>query len=220
VTTREPAAALSICLKKSRVWRFFEQTALTQNMRALSSEIEFADWLLRIGEGREPTIDNDSLVHLPDQCMLDNQQEIIDFVFGRGQIDPEVLSNQNRAILCPKNVDTLVINEIVLERLLGIKFTYFSADHVLRESEDGEEFPMEMANSMTPNGMPPHSLNLKVGAVVILLKNMCTSEGLCNGTRMRVDRMNQLTVTATILYGPHGGKQFTIPRVVFPSLFD
>ena len=36
-------------------------------------------------------------------------------------------------------------------------------------------------NSITPTGMPPHKLNLKVGFTVMLLRNLCSKRGLCNG---------------------------------------
>lgn len=38
----------------------------------------------------------------------------------------------------------------------------------------------------TPSGMPPHRLRLKVGAFIILLRNMAVECGLCNGSRLRV----------------------------------
>lgn len=32
--------------------------------------------------------------------------------------------------------------------------------------------PIEFVNSLTPNGLPPHKLILKVGVIVILLRNL------------------------------------------------
>uniref|UniRef100_A0A0L8H4R2 DNA helicase Pif1-like 2B domain-containing protein n=1 Tax=Octopus bimaculoides TaxID=37653 RepID=A0A0L8H4R2_OCTBM len=46
-------------------------------------------------------------------------------------------------------------------------------------------------NSLTLSGMPPHRLNLKVGAIVMLLRNLSISQGYCKGTRMKVKRLHE-----------------------------
>lgn len=40
--------------------------------------------------------------------------------------------------------------------------------------------------SLTPSGLPSVLLNLKAGCIVMLLKNLCSSDGLCNDTRLVV----------------------------------
>ena len=58
-------------LKKSPLWNLFQQFHLVTNMRANQDENyrEFADWLLRIGNGREPT-DDDENITLPQQVLV------------------------------------------------------------------------------------------------------------------------------------------------------
>ena len=73
-----------------------------------------------------------------------------------------------RAILTPTNIDSLAINEQVLERLPGDVKIYLSADTI--ETDDLNEiniFPVEILISLTPSGMAVHSLTLKIGAVII-----------------------------------------------------
>ncbi|GFY21653.1 hypothetical protein TNCV_1167981 [Trichonephila clavipes] len=41
-------------------------------------------------------------------------------------------------------------------------------------------------SSPTPSGMPPAKLNLKLGSIVMLLRNVYITDGLCNGTRLSV----------------------------------
>lgn len=59
---------------------------------------------------------------------------------------------------------------------------YYSNDSV--ECADGTMYPIEFLNSLRLSGMPAHKLVLKVGAPIILLRNLQPSGGLCNGTRL------------------------------------
>ncbi|GBO40095.1 hypothetical protein AVEN_68650-1 [Araneus ventricosus] len=78
-----------------------------------------------------------------------------------------------KAILCPKNEDSLKINERVLKKLPGQNKTYFSADSIICEDqEEQNNFPLDFINTLPPSGMPPHELTLKVGAVIMLLRNL------------------------------------------------
>ncbi len=56
---------------------------------------------------------------------------------------------------------------------------------------------------------------MKVGAMIILLKNWSLKEGLCNGTRMRVTQLNQHSIKAAVLRGPNKDKEFLFNRVTF-----
>ncbi len=46
-------------------------------------------------------------------------------------------------------------------------------------------------NTIILASMPPHRLALKVGVLVILLKNLDVASGLCNGTRLIIWRLAQ-----------------------------
>ena len=74
---------------------------------------------------------------------------------------------------------------------------------------------MENANLLTPNSFPEFRLKLKVGCLVILLKNISVSDGLCNGTRMCIQQCGRTFVVASILFGDKAGRTFTFCRSVF-----
>jgi hypothetical protein len=132
-------------------------------------------------------------------------------------------------ILSPRNTDIHDINRKVLNAFPGEETVYCSADSVVYEAgADGhhhgqlpdpqapgriEEIPVEFLNTLAPNGLPIHKLRLKIGAPVMILRNLSVEQGLCNGTRAVVVRMNNRVVEARILGGEHNGSIVLIPRL-------
>ena len=65
--------------------------------------------------------------------------------------------------------------------------------------------------------MPPHSLTLKVGFPVMLLRNIAPEKGLCNGTRLIVTKLRAHVVEAKIAVGSYAGQTAFIPRIDLDS---
>ena len=150
-------------LKKSPLWNLFQQFRLVTNMRANQDENyrEFADWLLRIGDGREP-IDEDENITLPHQVLLQSNDlsDLIDFTYPQGP-NGDPLYMAKRCCLTPKNIYSHIINDLVLDRLPGNKRTYLSVDSVVTDDQHiRAAVTIEFLNSMTPSGMPLHKLDL------------------------------------------------------------
>ena len=77
---------------------------------------------------------------------------------------------------------------------------------------------MDFLNSITPNGIPPHMLKVKINCPVILLRNIDPNNGLCNGTRLMVRSFQDNAIDAEIVGGQHAGSRVFIPRIpVSPS---
>ena len=55
----------------------------------------------------------------------------------------------------------------VLDKLPGDKTVYTGADSIKCDNEEEQlNYQVEFLNSLTPSGMPPHLLKLKIGAIV------------------------------------------------------
>jgi hypothetical protein len=69
-------------------------------------------------------------------------------------------------------------------------------------------------NTITLVGMPPHHLALKVGVLVILLRNLDATSKLCNGTCLIIWRVTRRLIVTQIIGGTHAGNIVNIPRIM------
>ena len=214
------AKSVGLCIKNCpEIWGKVRNFSLAENMRA-SEDPKFSEWLLNIGNGDHecPVGGPLDYAKIPDNVILKgNVDDLISYAFNvkKGEdITPEMISsNFNSAILTPLNEDTDRINLQVLERMTGKRKTYCSADKMLSDDAQVDElYPIENINNKTPQGFPQHILTLKVGSIVMCLKNIGIHLGLCNGTRLKVLNLYQELIECEILYGRHRGKKYYVSR--------
>ena len=141
---------------------------------------DHADFLLRVGEGKESVVDDDNLmegsIKIPEQYVLetngdnedDDMKNLLKFVYPEIFQDiSEVEIDHERAILCPLNKDANQVNEEALKILaenntsLGIN-SYLSADTVDANSKDtlASFLSTEFINTLNPPGLPSHFIKL------------------------------------------------------------
>lgn len=73
-------------------------------------------------------------------------------------------------------------DEKFLDKLSGELYTYDSIDAVENNAEKEHHFPQEFLHSLMPSGLPPFTLCLKVGAPIVLLRNLYSASEEINGT--------------------------------------
>lgn len=220
---------VSASLKHSFLWSKVKVLKLTENMRA-HGDPEFSAWVLSIGNG--VGIQPNGNVKLPSQMCINVAYQAnataaakeaagVDALIK--EIYPELDSLHDdeyflgRNILSARNDDVDSINSRMLEMLPGQALEFSSADSVhFEEGADGGEpmhYPVEYLQSLTPSGLPLGKLKVKIGCPLMLLRNLDPSEGLCNGTRLRLQRTTNRVLECRILGGNHAGKIAFVPRI-------
>ncbi|CAB3244972.1 unnamed protein product [Arctia plantaginis] len=179
VISRSTAAdEINACLKSSNLWRYVKKLQLTTNMRVAllndTSAEDFSEQLLTIGNGQVPVDESSGLISFPNNfCnFVSSKDELINNVF------PDIISNyennewlSDRAILAAKNKDVDDLNYIIQNKIIGTMHSFKSIDCVTNEDE-ATNYQIEFLNSLDVPGLPPHNLRLKVGSVVIMLRNI------------------------------------------------
>ena len=118
----------------------------------------------------------------------------------------------DRAILTPKNEQATEIHSKIIKLIKSEEKNYFSINAGLND-DDKLHYPTEFLNSLEGPGLPQHELQLKIGAPIMLLRNL-NPPTLCNGTRLRIKKMHKNLIEAEILTGNGAGETVYLPRIM------
>ncbi|XP_076914092.1 uncharacterized protein LOC143572971 [Bidens hawaiensis] len=193
VTNGTRSECVNSCIISSYIWSTCKVLKLTKNMRLTvgcrSSGVEnikeFADWLLNIGEGN-----------------------------AWGPNDGE----SDRGLLAPLNEVVQEINERMLALFPGEEVEYLSSDSLaecenVSDDFDPQLYSPDLLNGLKMSGMPNHRLVLKVGVLIMLLRNINHKKGLCNGTRLQVVSLDRHVIEAKVVSGTNIGYRTFISRL-------
>lgn len=106
-----------------------------------------------------------------------------------------------------------------MNKIPGNKHTYYSVDVAKSRGIDQSEedlqlnYQPEYLNSFIFPGFPLHKLELKEGAVIMLLRNLSVKTELCNGTRLQIVKLHKNIIAARIMSGVNTDDIVFIPRV-------
>lgn len=198
---------VSNTIKCSKHWPLFKIETLSHNMRAVSGESNFCRWLLDIGSGA-----CGERVQIPHECLVTQESDLIESVYGNVLNSSLCNLFLNRAILCTTNEKSIELNDRIVNMFEGTSQYYVSIDTA--ECDDGTvptmRFPTEYLNSVLTSGLPPHRLQLKIGVPVVLIRNLNVSRGLCNGTKLIVTKLRKNFIEARKI---NSNEAVIIPRI-------
>ncbi|XP_028063059.1 uncharacterized protein LOC114266374 [Camellia sinensis] len=116
---------------------------------------------------------------------------------------------KEHGVLAPKNADIDELNVIMLSMLPAESRKYLSANMIcpaMGENIDESMHPLELLHLLNFPGIPSHCLELKKRAPIMLLRNLNQSQGLCNGTRLIVEKMGDKVIEAQVIMGLNIGE--------------
>ena len=112
---------------------------------------------------------------------------------------------EERAILAPTHDSVDTVNDFVLSLIPGEEHEYLSFDSTVPSDENSavqaDWFTPEFLNDMKCSGIPNHRLRLKIGVLVMLLRNIDQANELCNGTRLLINELCPDIIGATVITG-------------------
>ncbi|KEH21931.1 PIF1-like helicase [Medicago truncatula] len=95
--------------------------------------------------------------------------------------------------------------------------TYLSCDSPLSTnsmaSRPDDIHTPEFLNTINASGIPNHKLKLKVGVLIMLLRNLDPTTVLCNGTRLIITKMGRYVLEGKVITGSNIGDTVYIPRL-------
>lgn len=211
---------LDLSLKSSPLWEYFKENlfTLTENIRLDSGQEELSRFQMSVGNGACNEGD-EGFVILPEQCYV--ERDLIMEIYSdliNGAVSSEAMPAylHGRCILAVLNSTCDEYNKRVTLMLPGDLCSYKAVNKLVPDNATSqllEDMPPEVLESINPSGLPPHELSLKVGSVIIVMRNLNVRESLCNGTRLLVTRLGHRVIEAIHITGSLRGKKVWIPRI-------
>ncbi|KAF8103616.1 hypothetical protein N665_0187s0017 [Sinapis alba] len=182
-------------LNFSYLWKHVRVLKLTKNMRLMSNDLspeeakdleEFSQWILDVGDGNMEFL----ILDADDPIEFISKAVYGDAISLQQNKEPKFF--QERSILCPTNEDLDKINQHMLDKLDGEEKIYLSSDTIDASdkfSVNDKALTPDFLNTIKVSGLPNHSLRLKAGCPVMLLRNIYPIGGLMNETRLQITEM-------------------------------
>ncbi|XP_076038168.1 uncharacterized protein LOC143023519 [Oratosquilla oratoria] len=210
---------ISATIRNTYFWEELRKYALTENLRLRGPDEHghnkiFAEFLLQSGHAASGPFaipENFGVVYYDQKEFINSvYQDLIDHVGDHRYFS-------SRVIISPLNVDVTEINKVIQNMLPGTTTTtkvYLSEDKL--ESDDDVDYQISTLNEINPASLPVHCLELKIGSVVMVIRNISPPR-ICNGTRVIVDNLKKNIIVGRILGGIYDGEQITIVRIKLVS---
>src|SRR6202165_293499 len=167
------------CLQRSPIWPQLSLRCLTENMRVAGLDREnrdFVSWLQDLSY--DPAFQG----FIAPPPSINTTSAIADFYTGvypddllrNAAMDPTVFAD--RCILSALNKGVNDINRIMIRKYPG-ELKEFHGATTAEDAENAPPLPPELLQELDFPSIPPANLELKIGAPVILLRNMDPESG-------------------------------------------
>lgn len=200
--------------QSSHLWPTFRILRLHQAIRH-ASDPEYSSWVDDIGDGH--IVGEDIKLDLVNE-VTDVEDAVVYLYPDHSLRDYETL--QGRSFLSPLNVSVDDFNQRVLNRIPEPATCYRSIDG-LKESEGAQrnlnptsDLSVYLALLRDP-GVPPAKLELKVGSICRIIRNMNAVDGLVKNARVVVIHPGRRYVEVRLLAEPNHARTFLLPRINF-----
>ena len=227
-------------LRSSPLFAYFTTSELTIAQRS-KDDAAYDAWLGLLSVNRAPgpvEVKEDEepptlrRVYIPEQCFKTTSlDDALVWLFGPAPPPegpfPEL--NPRYALLATLNKTVDAVNDIVLDRYVGGAVITLEAAHEASKDSAGNDAQdgisrthatIEYMRGVTQSGVPSATLRLKKGCIMILTRNMLSTLGLVNGTRLRLlsdapPDGASLPVLHVETVGMGEPRQFFLPRIIF-----
>jgi len=216
------AEVINASISHSVIWPMFTIYHLITPIRN-AEDPAFAAFVDAVGDGGGPEISFQGLQHAKSRL------DLIQFVFPHDIIGNPTLCLR-RCILAPTNSQVDAYNSAILNLLPSDPRLFCAAD-TLEEHEnisnDSEsdilptpDAVLDYVSKVRPNGMPDHTLLIKLGGVYRLLRNFSVDRGLVKNTRVVVTGIGRKIITVHLLKSvgstsPSDREDILLPRITF-----
>ena len=204
-------------IRQSIFWPQIQILRLSRNMRVLPGpeNERFAAWIRTMSY--LPSLYGRIQLPLEVEHRFHDIQAFCDYVFPSAGLQHAVQNPDffvNRAILTLRNDIAGDFNIRILAGLPGHAQqldSYNTAD--VNDDTGTHLYTAEFLQALIPSGLPPAQLLLKVGAPIMLIRNLHPKEGLCNGTRLVITSLHRNCIGARILGGAFNGQERLLFRI-------
>ena len=203
------AQIVDSCLINMPEWKHVKVLRLTFNHRVHqafrrvgqtpSDAQEYVDWLQSVGRGIAPILSErgDNVIQLKDKTIYKGTslRGFVDDVYPNlaAHVDDKPFL-ANRAILTPLVVDVDMLNDKVIQIWPTENHVPFVSADTCINDHGKQPYSTDLLNQLCPSGVAPHKLVLKIGAPIMLLRNLNKRKGACNGTRLIIREMTRLCI--------------------------
>jgi ATP-dependent DNA helicase PIF1 len=92
--------------------------------------------------------------------------------------------------------------------------TLYQSKSIDLPDPDGlDSLPKECLNKLSISGSLQHSILLKVGMPVVVMRNLYMKQGVCNGTQLLVLSIGKGFLMGQLISGPKFGSVVMIPKI-------